>query len=80
MPNRQLYYVDEPVALHSFYRKTGEGIDYRLTVGHGIVPSSHRTAVISNEPSLFCIDDKIMHFDSSLNGNLSSFRSSRKGG
>ena len=53
-----------------FYRKTGEGIDYRLTVGHGIVPSSHRTAVISNEPSLFCIDDKIMHFDSSLNGNL----------
>lgn len=68
--NRQLHYVDEPVALHTFYRKTGDGIDYRLTVGHGIVPSSHRTAVISNEPSLFCIDDKIMHFDASLNGNL----------
>lgn len=69
-PDKQLIFIKEPVALHTLYRKTDDGIDYRLTIGDDICPSQHNTLVIANAPSLFCIDRKLMHFDVGLNGNL----------
>lgn len=69
-PSKELEYQTETVALHTFYRKTDDGLDYRLTVGNGICPSEHKTIIISNEPSLFSIDNRLMHFDTGLNGNL----------
>ena len=69
-PNKQLIYNDVATPLHTFYRKTDDGLDYKLTIGNGLQPSSHRTVILSNNPSLFCIDNHLLHFGEGLNGNL----------
>lgn len=69
-PEKELKYVDEPVSLQTLYRKTDGGLDYKLTVEQGLCPSMHKAVVISNEPSLFSIDNRLLHFETGLNGNL----------
>lgn len=69
-PENELHFVPTSIALHTLYRRTDDGLDYRLTIGRGVSPSEHRTVIICNEPSLFCVDNTLYHFDEGLNGNL----------
>ena len=69
-PGKELHFISEPIALHTFYRKTDRGLYYKLTIGQEICPSEHRTVILCNEPSLFCIDRNIYHFEEGLNGKL----------
>ena len=69
-PEKELHFASEPIALHTLYKRTDDGLDYKLTIGQGVCPSEHKTVIICNEPSLFCVDRNIYHFDEGLNGNL----------
>ena len=66
----ELHFNAEPMKIHAFFTKTDIGIDYRLTLGEGIIPSAHHTQVICNNPSLFTIDNNLRLLDDGLGGKL----------
>ena len=69
-PKDELFFNNDPLKIHAFFTKTADGIDYRLTLGAGIVPSVHQTLILCNNPSLFVIDHTIRRFDEGLGGKL----------
>lgn len=68
----ELHYNSQPLSLHAAFTKRDDGIDYRLTLGHGLVPSLHQTRVLCNQPSLIVTDHELRQLDDGLGGKLLS--------
>ena len=66
----ELHFDAHPLKLHAAFTKTDNGIDYRLTLGNGLIPSAHDTKIICNNPSLLAIDHNLRQLDEGLGGRL----------
>ena len=66
----ELEFTPTPMALHTLFRKQPDGIDYKLTIGHGLLPMEQHVRILCNVPSLFIVGQHIMQFGEGLNGKL----------
>ena len=68
--SQELVFSPEPLSLHAAFAKTDSGLDYRLTLADGIVPSEHHVEILCNNPSLFTIDHRLHTLKAGLGGKL----------
>lgn len=66
----ELFFTSKPMAMHTAFVKTDNGLDYRLTLGNGIVPFEHHIRILCNNPSLFTIDNQLRTLEAGLGGKL----------
>lgn len=66
----ELTWCADPMEIQTLFRKTDDGIDYRLSLSGNVLPSQRKVKILSNRPSLFVLDKEIRRLPDGLNGKM----------